>query len=90
MINQGDYHELRGDPCAFLTAPGHQINGADLAQEAADYVILRVGDDHHAHEENLVWPQPLWEITRPFLMRLLKACLIRPRNRRSSVPVALD
>ncbi len=43
LIDLDDYHEIRRDPDNFLTAPGHDIEGAELTTERADYAIRRAG-----------------------------------------------
>jgi hypothetical protein len=43
MITLADYHEMRRDPERFLTAPGHEVEGAELEMETAEYAIRRSG-----------------------------------------------
>jgi hypothetical protein len=41
MIGLEDYHRIRSDPDAFLTAPGHEIEGAVLDAEEPTYAVRR-------------------------------------------------
>ena len=41
LIDLDDYQEIRRDPDNFLTAPGHDVEGAELQTERPDYAIRR-------------------------------------------------
>jgi hypothetical protein len=41
MIHLRDYYEIRRDPDSFITAPGHEVEGAELQREGPDYTIRR-------------------------------------------------
>jgi hypothetical protein len=41
MIGLPDFEEIRRDPHGFLTAPGHEVEGAKLETEAAEYEVRR-------------------------------------------------
>jgi hypothetical protein len=43
MIDLGDYHAIRRAEDAVLTAPGHQVDGAELETHTPQYEVLRVG-----------------------------------------------
>ena len=43
MIDLGDYHAIRRAEDAVLTAPGHQVDGAELETQTPQYEVLRVG-----------------------------------------------
>ena len=45
LINLDEYHEIRCDPDNFLTAPGHEVEGAELQTERPDYAIRRASRD---------------------------------------------
>jgi hypothetical protein len=42
MIDLGDYHAIRRAEDAVLTAPGHQVDGAELETQTPQYEVLRV------------------------------------------------
>ncbi len=41
MISLPDYHEIRRDSDSFITAPRHEVRGAELEREGPDYTIRR-------------------------------------------------
>jgi hypothetical protein len=43
MIDLGDYRAIRRTQDAVLTAPGHQVDGAELEAQTPQYEVLRVG-----------------------------------------------
>ena len=43
MISLPDYHEIRRDSDSFITAPGHEAEGAKLEREGPGYAIRRTG-----------------------------------------------
>jgi hypothetical protein len=44
MVTLAEYDEIRGDPDAFLVAPGHQIEGSEPQRETARYAVRRRAD----------------------------------------------
>jgi hypothetical protein len=49
MISLGEYRQIRGNPDNFLTAPGHQIDGAKLEKATEDYAILVLHRDRESN-----------------------------------------
>jgi hypothetical protein len=47
MISLDEYRRIRGDRNAFLTAPGHEIQGAVLHEEASTYAVHRRDDEEN-------------------------------------------
>ena len=43
LIDLDEYHEVRRDPDSFLTAPAHDVEGAELKTERTDYAVRRAG-----------------------------------------------
>ena len=43
MIALADYREIRGDLATFLAAPGHEVDGTELAKATATYSVRRNG-----------------------------------------------
>ena len=48
LIRLDEYEELRRDRLRFLTAPRHEVGGAELETETPDYAIRRVDHDQGA------------------------------------------
>lgn len=47
MIALHEYRKVRDDRDAFLTAPGHRIEGATLHEEASTYAVHRRDDEEN-------------------------------------------
>jgi hypothetical protein len=45
LIELDEYYEVRRDPDSFLTAPGHDIEGAELETERPNYAVRRACSD---------------------------------------------
>lgn len=43
LIAITEYRQLREESDLFLTAPGHELDGAELHEERADYSVRRLG-----------------------------------------------
>jgi len=43
MISLHDYHQIRRSSGSFMTAPGHQVEGATLEREGPGYTVRRSG-----------------------------------------------
>ena len=41
MVSLDEYEEIRNDPDSFLTAPGHEIDGAKLVEQRSGYEVRR-------------------------------------------------
>jgi len=46
MIGLDDYREIRRTEDSFLTAPGHETEGAVLAMQTSEYDVHRAGRSH--------------------------------------------
>jgi hypothetical protein len=42
MVSLEEYRRIREDPDAFITAPGHQFDGAESQEETPNYTIHRL------------------------------------------------
>lgn len=42
MVSLPEYEQIRRDTDNFLTAPGHEIDGASLSERGSDYDVRRV------------------------------------------------
>ena len=44
MVGLDEYEQIRSDPGNFLTAPGHELDGADLREAKSTYEIRQRGE----------------------------------------------
>lgn len=49
MVSLDEYEEIRSDPDSFLTAPGHEIDGAKLILQRSGYEVRRATGRYDAN-----------------------------------------
>ena len=47
MLSLDEYKEIRSEPHSFITAPGHEIEDAQLAEQRPGYEVRRASQHRH-------------------------------------------